>query len=97
MANVVDGVLEAATAPGAAGKVVNVATGGRISLNALFATLRDIIGSTASPEDGPPRAGDVKDSQADISLASTLLGYAPVVKFEDGLRHTVEWYRAAQR
>ena len=97
VANVVDGVLRAATAPDAAGKVVNVATGGRISLNALFSTLKDIVGSDAAPDYGAPRAGDVKDSQADIGLASTLLGYTPVVEFDEGLRRTVAWYRDAQR
>ncbi len=96
VANVVDGVLRAATAPGAAGKVVNVATGGRISLNALFSTLKDIIGSGAEPDYRDPRAGDVKDSQADIGLASALLGYNPVIEFDEGLRRTVSWYRESR-
>jgi UDP-glucose 4-epimerase len=92
--NVVDGVLRAADAPGVAGAVINVATGGRVSLNQLFATLSGIFGATVAPVYGSPRAGDVKDSQADISRAANLLGYAPAVSFEDGLRRTVEWYRA---
>jgi UDP-glucose 4-epimerase len=44
----------------------------------------------------PPRPGDVRDSQADISRARELLGYEPIVPFEEGLRLTVEWYRAAR-
>ena len=95
VANVVDGVLRACDAPGASGEVINVATGGRISLNDLFRAMRAIIGGTVEPTHDEPRAGDVRDSQADISKAKRLLGYEPIVGFEDGLRKTVEWYRTA--
>jgi UDP-glucose 4-epimerase len=95
--NVVDGVLRAMVAPGAAGRVINVATGGRVSVNQLFRSLRDIIGGAVEPAYGPPREGDVRDSQADIRLARELLGYEPLVEFEEGLRRTVEWYRGAER
>jgi nucleoside-diphosphate-sugar epimerase len=94
VANVVDGVLRAVKAPGASGQVVNVATGSRISLNTLFRTMRDIIGTRVEPSYGPTRHGDVKDSQADITRARTLLGYEPLVSFEDGLKKTVDWYRS---
>ena len=93
VANVVDGVLRAVTAPDASGQVINVATGTRISLNELFATMRDLIGAKVSVTYGPPRAGDVKDSLADITRARTLLGYEPKVSFQEGLRQTVDWYR----
>lgn len=93
--NVVDGVLRAATAPHASGEVINVATGGRISLLTLFETIRSLVGSTVAPAFGPTRAGDVRDSQADISKAARLLGYTPTVSFEDGLSNTVAWYRTA--
>lgn len=95
VANVVDGVLRACEAPGASGEVINVATGGRISLNTLFRSMRDIIGGTLEPTYVEPRQGDVRDSQADISKAKALLGYAPIVSFEDGLEHTIDWYRTA--
>ena len=95
VANVVDGVLRACHAPNATGQVINVATGGRISLNHLFRTVRDLVGATIEPIYAPPRAGDVKDSQADISKARNLLGYAPIVSFEAGLDKTVAWYRAS--
>jgi nucleoside-diphosphate-sugar epimerase len=95
VANVVDGVLKACHAPKAAGQMINVATGGRISLNHLFATIRDLVGATVEPIYAAPRAGDVKDSQADISKAKALLGYAPSVSFEEGLKQTVEWYRSS--
>jgi nucleoside-diphosphate-sugar epimerase len=94
IANVVDGVLRAATAEGASGEVINVAVGGRISLNHLFKTVRDLVGATVEPIYAEPRPGDVKDSQADISKARRLLGYEPAVSFEEGLNHTVAWYRA---
>ena len=93
VANVVDGVLRACTATGASGEVINVATGGRISLNTLFKTIRDLVNARVEPIYAPPRPGDVKDSQADISKARRLLGYQPVVSFEEGLARTVAWYR----
>jgi nucleoside-diphosphate-sugar epimerase len=95
VANVVDGVLRACEAPGASGEVINVATGGRISLNRLFRTMRDVIGSDIEPTYLDGRQGDVRDSQADIRKAKALLGYEPTVSFEEGLRRTIEWYRTA--
>jgi UDP-N-acetylglucosamine/UDP-N-acetyl-alpha-D-glucosaminouronate 4-epimerase len=94
VANVVDGVLRAAQAKEASGEVINVATNGRVSLNQLFTTLRDLIGVNVEPIYDKPRAGDVKDSQADISKAARLLGYKPMVTFDQGLKNTVEWYRS---
>jgi nucleoside-diphosphate-sugar epimerase len=96
VANVVDGVLRACEAKGASGEVINVATGGRISLNQLFATMRDLIGSNVTPNYVEPRAGDVQDSQADISKARRILGYEPTVSFEEGLERTVAWYRTSR-
>jgi nucleoside-diphosphate-sugar epimerase len=95
VANVVDGVLRACQAKDASGEVINVATNGRVSLNQLFNSLRDLIGTNVEPVYESPRAGDVRDSQADISKADRLLGYKPLVTFEQGLRNTVEWYRAS--
>ena len=94
--NVVDGVLRACEAPDASGEVINVATGGRISLNDLFRTIRDLTGATVDPIYAEPRAGDVRDSQADIGKARRLLGYEPSVGLADGLAKTVEWFRSAQ-
>jgi nucleoside-diphosphate-sugar epimerase len=94
--NVVDGVLRACRAPDASGEVVNVATGGRISLNELFRSVRDLIGATAEPLYAAARQGDVRDSQADIQKAHKLLGYEPTVSLDAGLAKTVEWYRAAE-
>ena len=94
VANVVDGVLRAALAKDASGEVINVATNGRVSLNQLFTTLRSLVGASVEPIYDKPRAGDVRDSQADISKAARLLGYKPLVTFEQGLKNTVEWYRS---
>ena len=96
VANVVDGVLRACSAPGASGQVINVATGGRISLNQLFRAIRDLTGAQVEPTYAGSRAGDVRDSQADITRARELLGYEPAVSFEDGLRRTLEWYRSSR-
>jgi nucleoside-diphosphate-sugar epimerase len=93
VANVVDGVLRACEAPKAAGEVMNVATGGRISLNELLRVMNKICGTKAEPIYKEPRAGDVRDSQADISKAKALLGYQPIVAFEEGLRQTLDWCR----
>ena len=95
VANVVDGVLRAVKAPGASGQVINVATGSSISLNRLFASMRDIVGSRLEVVYGPPRSGDVKDSLADITRARALLGYEPLVSFESGLKTTIDWYRSS--
>jgi nucleoside-diphosphate-sugar epimerase len=95
VANVVDGVLRACEAASASGEVINVATGGRISLNQLFRTMKELVGATAEPSYAEARAADVKDSQADITKAHRLLGYQPTVSFEEGLKRTVEWYRTA--
>ena len=96
IANVVDGVLRAAEAPGASGEVINVATGGRVSLLELLEQMKRITGADVAPVFVEGRAGDVRDSQADISKAKRLLGYEPVVPFEEGLARTIAWYRQAQ-
>jgi nucleoside-diphosphate-sugar epimerase len=96
----IDNVVEAnllacrAAAANVAGQVFNVAIGRRVTLNETFKLLKGITSYSGTPIYGPERAGDVKHSLADISKAATALGYKPVVDFEEGLRRTVEWYRA---
>jgi nucleoside-diphosphate-sugar epimerase len=94
VANVVDGVLRACTAPQAPGEAINVACGTRISLNELLRVMNTVVGTDLPPIYKEARVGDVKDSQADITKARTLLGYSPLVGLEDGLRHTLEWCRS---
>ena len=87
--------LVACEAPAAnvAGSVFNVGCGERFTLNHTFDVLKKLTGFGANPLHGPERAGDVKHSLADISLAKKHLGYRVLVGFEEGLRRTVEWYR----
>jgi UDP-glucose 4-epimerase len=94
--NVVDANLRAAEAPDAAGEVINVAIGERITLNELLAQLQQIIGTNLTPNYAEMRAGDVRHSLADITKAQKLLGYKPLVGLSEGLRQTVAWYQENQ-
>ena len=91
--DVVTGVLAACHAPKASGEIINVAVGGRISLLELIRTLQVILKTDVAPVLGPAREGDIRDSQADITKARQLLGFSPVVPFDEGLRQTVEWFQ----
>jgi nucleoside-diphosphate-sugar epimerase len=91
--NVVDETLRACEAEGASGMVFNGGTGARITLMEALKQLEKISGTKLEPKHDPPRAGDIKDSQADISLPNKVLGYKPLVNFEEGLRRTWAWYK----
>jgi UDP-glucose 4-epimerase len=93
--NVVNANLLACKAPAEkiAGKVFNIATGSRIDLNETFHLLKKLTGYSGEVKHAPERAGDVKHSLADLSLAKNLLAYQPTVNFEEGLRRTIDWYR----
>jgi UDP-glucose 4-epimerase len=93
IANVVDETLRACEAQGASGMVFNGGTGARITLNQVLQQLRQITGAEINAQYDPPRNGDIRDSQADISLARKVLGYEPKVNFEEGLRQTWAWYK----
>jgi len=93
--NVVDETLRACEAPGASGKVFNGGTGARITLNEVLKLLGKITGKKIEAKYVPPRTGDIRDSQADISLARKVLGYEPRVLFEEGLQRTWAWYKSA--
>jgi len=94
--NAVQANLLACEAPNVTGKVFNVGVGGRVSLNQVIELLGKISGTRLEVKYDPPRDGDIRDSQADITQARELLGYDPRVDFEEGLRRTFEWYRATQ-
>lgn len=94
IANVVDQTLRACESRDASGKVFNGGTGARISLNKVLKLLEKISGKQIQPKYDPPRPGDIRDSQADISLASKVLGYEPLVHFEEGLKRTWDWYKS---
>ena len=95
--NAVNANLLACQAPSdkVCGRVFNVATGTRFSLNQTFRVLADIVGYQGEPRYQDPRAGDVKHSLADISRSREAMNYQPSVGFEDGLRRTVNWYKSA--
>ncbi|NWF91195.1 MAG: SDR family oxidoreductase [Ignavibacteriaceae bacterium] len=90
VANVVDANLKALDGLGLSGQAINVACGERISLLALLDSLGRLMGREPRPVFAPPRKGDVRDSQADVSLARQILGFAPIVGFAEGIRLTVE-------
>jgi nucleoside-diphosphate-sugar epimerase len=96
VANVVQGNLLALRAPEAAGDVFNVAMGGQVSLNTLARLVGEVLGVAVNPTYAGARAGDIRDSRADISKARAVLGYAPRVDFRTGLELTVAWLRQAQ-
>ena len=90
--NVVEANILALRAPRAAGSVINVGCGERITLNRLIKILEEILEVQATVDYQPARPGDVRDSLADISLAEEILGYRPKVALEEGLRRTVAWF-----
>jgi nucleoside-diphosphate-sugar epimerase len=90
--NVVEANLLACRASDAAGLVFNVGTGNRYTLNDTLQLLEKISGMPANAKYGPPREADIRDSQADIGQARQILGYNPVIGFEEGLKHTWEWF-----
>ena len=91
--NVVSGNLAAAESPGAVGRAINVACGRQFTLLDLIASINRVLGTTIEPEFAPERAGDVRESLADITLARTLLHYEPAVDFDEGLRRSINYYR----
>lgn len=95
VANAVAANLMAADAD-TAGLCMNVACGERFTLNQLVTSLNEILGTELDPRYEPPRPGDVKHSEADISRARELIGYEPKVGFREGLRRTAEWFRSPQ-
>ena len=94
--DVVDLNLKAARAPGVSGKMYNGGNGGRITLNEAWRLVQQIEGVAIPANYGPPRPGDVHDSQADVTSAVADLGHAPRFSFEEGLRLTLAWYKAQQ-
>ncbi len=92
--NVVDANIKAAQATMGIGETMNVANGERITLNELLNVLKKITGREDVEADyQPPRAGDVRDSQAENSLAVEFLGYERLVDLEEGLRRTIDWWK----
>ena len=90
VSDVVEANIRAASSPSAAGKAINIATGGRLSINDLLITVCNIKGKPFEPQYKPARQGDIRHSRADISAAREYLDWQPVVGFEAGLRELFE-------
>ena len=93
--NIVDISLRACEAPSASGQIFNGGTGLRITLNDVLKMLETICGRPLRPKYDPPRPGDILHSQADTARSRQILGYQPLVDFEQGLRRTWAWYSSA--
>lgn len=92
--NVVHGNLLALRAPKAAGQMMNLATGGRISLLNLVDRLNAVLGTHIEAVHEPARVGDIKHSRASVTRAGELLGFEPVVEFDEGLARTAAWFKS---
>ena len=97
VSNVVDANLRAANSSAAVGAVINVGNGQRVTLNTLFKVMAELTGRTGvQPQYEDPRAGDVRDSLADLTQARNLLGYEPRVALKEGLRLTLDWWETSR-
>jgi nucleoside-diphosphate-sugar epimerase len=92
--DVADLALKAAAAPGVSGRLYNAGNGERFTLNQVWSELQKIEGVHLPPNYEPSRAGDVRDSQADVTAAVRDLGHAPRYSLTEGLRATLAWYRS---
>jgi len=95
VSNVVDANMLAADCEGCSGQVLNAACGSTVTVNELFGKLKDLVGTSGTPDYQAPRPGDVKHSFADIRKAREVLGFDPKIGFEDGLRLTLDWFRGS--
>ena len=93
VADVAKALMLAADTPGVSGRVYNVGTGGSVTVLDLVRTLNKLLRTSAVPNHGPARPGDVRFSRAKIDRIRRDLGYEPSVPFEEGLRRTLEWSR----
>ena len=95
--NVVEANLLAARAASVGGEVFNVGCGERVSLLEIIAKLETILGRRLTREHRPLRQGDVQHTLADVSKAKRLLGYSPLVPFDEGLQRTVDYFKTVAR
>jgi UDP-glucose 4-epimerase len=91
--NVVQALSLAGQVPEAVGKVYNVGNGQSTTILALVQHLNRLLGTNVTPLHAPPRAGDVRQSEADIACARKDLGYNPAVSFEEGLARTLDYFK----
>ena len=96
VSDVATAVIGACESPSASGRVINIAGGHRTSINELYGILQRTTKTNIPPYHTNARAGDIKDSQADISVAKKVLNFQPKISVEDGLQRTVEWHRSKE-
>ncbi len=90
--NVIEANILAAGAPETHGEVVNIACGQSVTINAIIKQINELLGKNIEPIYADPRPGDVRHSLADVSLAREVIGYEPVVYFDEGLKRAIDWY-----
>jgi len=95
--NVVNGNLLATHAPAAVGQVINLAADRSVSVNSMLRRMGELLGLDPNPRHEPPRAGDIRDSLADLTCARELLGFEITVQFEEGLARTVAAFQESRR
>ncbi len=91
--NVVHANLLAAQAAKTEGQVINIACGQRVTVNQIIAQINQLLGKNVPSRHVDERPGDIKHSLADITLAKQIIGYEPLITFEEGLRRAIDWYR----
>lgn len=91
--NVVHANRLAAEAKETHGEVINAACGNAVTVNQVISLINKLLGKNVAANHVPDRAGDIKHSLADISLAKKVIGYEPIVSFDEGLRQAIDWYR----
>jgi len=89
VSNVVDGTIRAAEAPGASGRIFNVAASAPVTVNEVAAAIGAVLGKPVEKTFAPPRVGDIRDSWADVAAARDVLGWEPTVDLDEGLRLTI--------
>jgi UDP-N-acetylglucosamine/UDP-N-acetyl-alpha-D-glucosaminouronate 4-epimerase len=92
--NVIHGNLLALKAPAVGGEMMNLATGGSVSLLQLVEKINRLLGTSFEPIHAPPRPGDIKYSRANVTKITDLLDFAPVVDFDSGLARTIDWFKS---
>jgi UDP-glucose 4-epimerase len=88
--NVVEATIAAGDAPGANGRIFNVAGSAPATVNHVAETIGAILGREVRKEHGPPRPGDIRDSWADVTAAREVLGWDATIDLEEGLRRTID-------
>ena len=91
--NVMQANWLAATAKETHGEAMNISTASAVTVNTVVSTIAELLGKDIAPVYAPPRPGDIKHSLADVSLAKKLIGYEPLIEFEEGIRMAIDWYK----